>query len=58
MPFKSRQQRKWMWATDPGMAKKWQAHTPKDVDLPKKVHEEGEPEENFVPSMAEVFARS
>lgn len=35
MPFKSESQRKWMWANNPEMAKKWQAHTPKGK-LPNK----------------------
>jgi hypothetical protein len=37
MPFKSEQQRKWMWATHPEMAKKWEKHTSKGKKLPKKV---------------------
>ena len=37
MPFKSKQQRKWMYANDPKMAAKWEAHTPKGKALPKKV---------------------
>jgi len=37
MPFKSEAQRKWMYANDPKMAKKWQEHTPKGKKLPKKV---------------------
>jgi hypothetical protein len=37
MPFKSRQQEKWMYATHPDMAKKWQEETPKGKKLPKKV---------------------
>jgi hypothetical protein len=37
MPFKSEQQRKWMYATNPKMAAEWEAHTPKGADLPKKV---------------------
>lgn len=37
MPFKSEQQRKWMYATNPEMAKKWEEHTPKGKSLPKKV---------------------
>lgn len=36
MPFKSQAQRKWMYANDPEMAKKWEEHTPKGK-LPKKV---------------------
>jgi len=36
MPFKSQDQRKWMWANKPEMAKKWEAHTP-DKKLPEKV---------------------
>ena len=37
MPFKSQQQRKWMYANKPKMAKKWSAHTPKKK-LPKKTN--------------------
>lgn len=37
MPFKSTSQRKWMYANDPAMAKRWEAETPKGKKLPKKV---------------------
>ena len=37
MPFKSRQQEKWMYATHPEMAKRWAAETPQGKALPKKV---------------------
>jgi len=37
MPFKSRQQEKWMYATHPEMAKQWAKETPKGKSLPKKV---------------------
>ena len=37
MPFKSKQQEKWMWATHPQMAKQWEEHTPKGKKLPLKV---------------------
>lgn len=37
MPFRSKSQRKWMYATHPQMAKKWEAHTPKGKDLPEHV---------------------
>jgi hypothetical protein len=37
MPFKSRQQEKWMFATHPEMAKQWANETPKGKALPKKV---------------------
>jgi hypothetical protein len=37
MPFKSEQQRKWMYATNPKMAAEWEEHTPKGKSLPKKV---------------------
>jgi hypothetical protein len=37
MPFKSDAQRKWMYATNPKMAAEWEAHTPKGIDLPKKL---------------------
>ena len=37
MPFKSQAQRAWMYAHDPQMAKKWEAHTPKGKKLPEKV---------------------
>lgn len=37
MPFKSRQQEKWMWATHPKMARQWEEHTPKDRVIPDKL---------------------
>ena len=37
MPFKSQAQRKWMFANEPAMAKKWAKHTPKGKKLPKRV---------------------
>jgi len=36
MPFKSEQQRKWMYSNKPKMAKKWEEHTPKGKKLPKR----------------------
>jgi len=39
MPFKSRAQEKWMWATHPQMARQWQKETPKGK-LPEKVKKE------------------
>jgi len=36
MPFKSKAQRRWMYANDPEMAKKWEEHTGKKK-LPEKV---------------------
>jgi len=41
MPFKSKKQEKWMWATHPQMAKQWEAHTPKGTKLPEKVRKHG-----------------
>ena len=35
MPFKSEAQRKWMYANEPEMAKKWEEHT-KNKNLPKR----------------------
>lgn len=43
MPFKSKAQRRWMYANDPEMAKKWEKHTPKGK-LPEKVEDEDEEE--------------
>jgi hypothetical protein len=37
MPFKSEQQRKWMYATNPKMAAKWEEDTPEGKKSPKKV---------------------
>ena len=37
MPFKSDAQRRWMFAKDPAMAKRWAAETPKGANLPDKV---------------------
>jgi hypothetical protein len=39
MPFKSEAQRRWMYATHPKMAKKWEKHTPKGKKLPERVEE-------------------
>jgi hypothetical protein len=37
MPFKSKAQRKFMYAKHPEMAKEWENKTPKDKKLPEKV---------------------
>ena len=37
MPFVSQDQRGWMYANKPEMAKRWEKHTPKGKKLPKKV---------------------
>ena len=37
MPFKSKQQAKWMFKNKPAMAKKWAKHTKSIKALPKKV---------------------
>ena len=37
MPFKSKAQKKWMYANKPQMAALWQAETPKNKKLPNKV---------------------
>jgi hypothetical protein len=37
VPFKSKAQRRWMYANDPAMAKRWQSETPKGAKLPNKV---------------------
>jgi hypothetical protein len=42
MPFKSEAQRRWMYANDPEMAKRWQAETPKGKRLPKRVRKKKE----------------
>jgi hypothetical protein len=36
MPFKSKAQRRWMHATKPEMAKRWEKETPKGKKLPEK----------------------
>lgn len=43
MPFKSKKQRRWMYANKPEMAKKWEEHTPDDADLPEEVSESMDP---------------
>ncbi len=40
MPFKSKDQRKFMYAKHPKIAKRWSKHTPKGKKLPEKVNEE------------------
>ncbi len=37
MPMKSQAQRKYLWATNPKAAKKFEDETPKGKKLPKKV---------------------
>ncbi|MFW9801200.1 MAG: hypothetical protein ACFFFC_00990 [Candidatus Thorarchaeota archaeon] len=37
MPFKSKAQRRFMFAKHPQMAKEWAAHTPKGANLPEHV---------------------
>lgn len=37
MPIKSQAQRKFLWANDPKLAKKFEDHTPKGKKLPEKV---------------------
>ena len=37
MPFLSQAQRAWMYANKPGMAKEFEAATPKGKKLPKRV---------------------
>lgn len=39
MPFRSEAQRRWMYANEPEMAKRWQKETPKGEKLPEKVKE-------------------
>lgn len=41
MPFKSQQQRKFMYAKHPEMAEEWEDKTPKGKKLPKKVKKKG-----------------
>lgn len=36
MPFVSKAQKKWMYANDPAMAKRWEKDTPKGTALPKR----------------------
>jgi hypothetical protein len=36
MPFKSKAQRRWMFANKPKMAKRWAKETPKGKRLPDK----------------------
>jgi hypothetical protein len=38
MPFESDAQRRWMYANEPAMARRWQEHTPKGKDLPERVN--------------------
>ena len=37
MPFKSKAQRRWMYANDPKMAQEWSKETPGGARLPEKV---------------------
>ena len=69
MPFKSKSQQRWMYATNSKMAKRWAKHTSDIKDLPDKKEsicqdmEEGADPEGFEvqdfsrksPSMVDVF---
>lgn len=46
MPFLSEKQRAWMWATNPKMARRWEAETPKGRSLPKRVKPKKKPAAN------------
>ena len=37
MPFKSEAQRRFLWANEPAVAKRWAEHTPTGKKLPAKV---------------------
>jgi hypothetical protein len=37
MPFKSEAQRRYLYANEPAVAKRWEKETPKGKRLPKKV---------------------
>lgn len=37
MPLKSKAQERFLWATNPKLAKKFEDHTPKNAKLPEKV---------------------
>lgn len=41
MPFKSKAQRRFMYAKHPRVAKKWEAHTPKGKNLPERKKKKG-----------------
>ena len=41
MPFRSEQQRKFLFSQKPEIAKEFQEHTPKNAKLPKKVKKKG-----------------
>lgn len=51
MPFKSEAQRKYLYATHPKLAEKFQKETPKDADLPEHVAK-GEKKLNAMKSIA------
>lgn len=40
MPMKSKAQRRYLWATDPELARKFEDKTPKGTELPDKVEKE------------------
>jgi hypothetical protein len=37
MPFKSKAQKKYLYANEPKVAKKFEKHTPKGMELPEKI---------------------
>jgi len=53
MPFKSEKQRKWMYANDPEMAKKWEKDTPKGKKLPQKKSKANEAKQALIDMIRE-----
>lgn len=54
MPFQSQAQRRWMYATHPAMAKRWEALTPKGQQLPGHVSPDSTSEETNKPGVRKL----
>ena len=51
MPFKSKAQQRWMFATNPEKAKEWADETKDIKGLPEKKHPEENPQKKKLPPM-------
>lgn len=57
MPFKSKKQRRWMYANKPEMAKRWEEHTPKDEELPEESDKESASKSDLVKAALNMLQR-
>ena len=57
MPFKSEAQRRYLYATDPKMAKRWEKKTPRNAKLPERATKKRRRRNSSIMSALEEGAR-